>query len=294
MERTGVIGGSGLYELEGFELIESKVVDTPFGRPSDELMIGRLEDREVVFLPRHGKVHQHSPSTVPYRANIYALKTLGVTRIISVSAVGSMKEEIHPGHLVMIDQFIDRTVGRKRTFFDDGIAAHVGFADPISEPLRQVLLGAAKKVEGLTIHDGGSYVCIEGPQFSTRAESHTFRSWGVSVIGMTNLPEARLAREAEIDYATIALSTDYDCWHTEHDAVTVDAVIETLKANVANAKKVIRQALLDIPQETGEWPARKALTHAVMTAPDSISPEIKQKLAPLIGRLVAETEAAGN
>lgn len=286
MERTGVIGGSGLYELDGFELIEQKAVETPFGPPSDELVIGRLEDKEVVFLPRHGRGHRHSPSTVPYRANLYALKTVGVTRVISVSAVGSMKEEIHPGHLVMIDQFIDRTVGRKRTFFDEGVAAHVGFADPISEPLRQILLGAAKKVDGLTVHDGGTYVCIEGPQFSTRAESHTFRSWGVSVIGMTNLPEARLAREAEIDYATIALSTDYDCWHTEHDAVTVDAVVETLQKNVANAKKVIRQAILDIPAETPDWPAREALTHAVMTDPSTIPADVKQKLAPLIGRVV--------
>ena len=287
MERTGVIGGSGLYELEGFELLETKAVETPFGMPSDELMIGRLEEREVVFLPRHGRGHRYSPSTLPYRANLYALKTVGVTRVISVSAVGSMKEEIHPGHVVMIDQFIDRTVGRKRTFFDEGIVAHVGFADPISEPLRQVLLGAARKVEGLTVHDGGTYVCIEGPQFSTRAESHTFRSWGVSVIGMTNLPEARLAREAEIDYATIALSTDYDCWNDAHDAVTVEAVIETLKNNVANAKQVIRHAILDMPEDTSAWPARGALTHAVMTHPDSIPADVKQKLAPLIGRVVS-------
>ncbi|MBL4846291.1 MAG: S-methyl-5'-thioadenosine phosphorylase [Planctomycetes bacterium] len=287
MERTGVIGGSGLYELEGFELIETKAVETPFGAPSDELVIGSLEGREVVFLPRHGRGHRYSPSTLPYRANLYALKSVGVTRVISVSAVGSMKEEITPGDFVMIDQFIDRTVGRKRTFFDEGIVAHVGFADPISEPLRQILLGAARKVEGLKVHDGGSYVCIEGPQFSTRAESHTFRSWGVSVIGMTNLPEARLAREAEIDYATMALATDYDCWHTDHDAVTVEAVIATLKKNVANAKEAIRHAILAIPAETADWPARTALTGAVMTSPDAIAPEVKQKLALLIGRVVS-------
>jgi 5'-methylthioadenosine phosphorylase len=286
MDRTGVIGGSGLYELEGFELTEERAVETPFGPPSDKLMMGTLEGREVVFLPRHGRGHRYSPSNLPYRANIYALKTVGVTRIISVSAVGSMKEEIVPGHVVLVDQFIDRTVGRPRTFFDEGIVAHVAFADPISEPLRQVLLGAAAKVEGLKVHDGGSYVCIEGPQFSTRAESHLFRSWGVSVIGMTNLPEARLAREAEIDYATMALSTDYDCWHAEEEAVTVEGVLDTLRKNVANAKLVIRHAILDMPTDTSDWPAREALTHSIMTAPECFPAASREKLAPLLARVL--------
>lgn len=284
MEITGIIGGSGLYELEGFEVRERRAVETPFGAPSDELVIGELEGRPLAFLPRHGRGHVVSPSNLPYRANIFAMKSIGVTRIISVSAVGSMKEEIVPGHVVLVDQFIDRTVSRARTFFEDGIVGHVGFADPVSEPLRKILVEAAASVEGVTSHDGGTYVCIEGPQFSTRAESNLFRSWGVSVIGMTNLPEARLAMEAEIDYATIALSTDYDCWHTEHDAVTVDAVIETLKKNVANAKKILRAAILAIPTETPDWPARKALTHAVMTAPDKIPAETRAKLAPIIAR----------
>ena len=285
-ERTGVIGGSGLYDLEGFEVLEELEVKTPFGMPSDKLIVGKLEEREVVFLPRHGRGHRYSPSNLPYRANIYALKSVGVTRIISVSAVGSMKEEIVPGHLVMVDQFIDRTVSRERTFFENGIVGHVMFADPVSEPLRQVLLAAAAKVEGLTYHDGGAYVCIEGPQFSTRAESNTFRSWGVSVIGMTNLPEARLAREAEIDYATIALSTDYDCWHEEEEDVSVAGVLETIRKNVANARKVIRHALLDLPEDTPDWPARNALDGAITAAPEAIPDAVHERLGPILGRVM--------
>ncbi|MGE0709052.1 MAG: S-methyl-5'-thioadenosine phosphorylase [Planctomycetota bacterium] len=288
MDRTGVIGGSGLYELEGFEVTERREVKTPYGAPSDELVIGKLEGREVVFLPRHGRRHAFSPSNLPYRANIFALKTLGVNRIISVSAVGSMKEEIVPGHMVLVDQFIDRTLQRPRTFFDEGIVAHVAFADPISEPLRQVLLAAAREVAGVTVHDGGSYVCIEGPQFSTRAESRLFRSWGVSVIGMTNLPEARLAREAEIDYATIALSTDYDCWHEEEEDVTVGGVLETMRKNVENAKQVIRKAILALPADTSGWPARRALSHAIMTGREHFPTATREKLAPLLARVLSE------
>jgi len=283
MEVTGVVGGSGLYELEGFEVTERKQVETPFGSPSDELVLGELEGRKVAFLPRHGRGHRFSPSTLPYRANIYALKSVGVTRVISVSAVGSMKEEIVPGHIVLPDQLIDRTVGRDRTFFDDGVVAHVGFAEPICPDMRAVLVGAAAKT-GVTFHDGGTYVCIEGPQFSTKAESHLFRSWGVSVIGMTNLPEARLAREAELSYATIALSTDYDCWHEEEEAVSVEAVLETIRHNVANARKIVRQAILDLPESTADWPARSALKHAIMTAPEAISAEARQRLGLLIDR----------
>lgn len=285
MEVTGVIGGSGLYELEGFEVLETKTVETPFGPPSADIIIGSLEGRKVAFLPRHGKDHQFSPSTLPYRANIFALKILGVTRIISVSAVGSMKEEIHPGHVVLPDQFIDRTVGRDRTFFDDGIAAHVGFGDPVCARVRATLKDAVSKT-GVPFIDGGTYVCIEGPQFSTRAESLLFRSWGVSVIGMTNLPEARLAREAEICYATVALSTDYDCWNEEEADVTVASVLETLRKNVTNAKTIIRNAILGLPAESGDCACRSALSYAIMTSPESISQETRRKLAPLIGKQI--------
>jgi 5'-methylthioadenosine phosphorylase len=283
MEITGVIGGSGLYELEGFEVAERRAVETPFGAPSAEVIMGELEGRPVAFLPRHGTDHRFSPSTLPYRANIFAFKALGVTRIISVSAVGSMKEEIHPGHVVLPDQFIDRTVGRDRTFFDDGIAAHVGFGDPVCGRVRATLKEAVSQTE-VPFHDGGTYICIEGPQFSTRAESNVFRSWGVSVIGMTNLPEARLAREAELCYATIALSTDYDCWHEEEADVTVESVLETLRNNVANAKQIIRNAILALPEESADCACHTALSHAIMTSPESISPEQRAKLAPLIGR----------
>lgn len=282
MELTGVIGGSGLYELPGFNVTARREVPTPFGMPSDEVIVGELEGRPVAFLPRHGRDHRFNPSQVNYRANIFALKLLGATRVISVSAVGSMKEEIRPGDVVLVDQFIDRTLHRPRTFFEDGIAAHVGFADPICEELRQVLKGAVQKT-GTRYHDGGTYVCIEGPQFSTRAESHLFRSWGVSVIGMTNLPEARLAREAELSYATIALATDYDCWHEEAEDVTVEAVIAVLHKNVDAARRIIREAILAMP-ETSTSPARTALTHAIMTKRDAISPEVLERLAPLIGR----------
>ncbi len=282
MELTGVIGGSGLYELEGFEVTERRAVSTPFGVPSDELVLGTLEGRPVAFLPRHGRGHRYSPTTLPYRANIHALKQVGATRVISVSAVGSMREEVAPGHVVLVDQFIDRTVSRPRTFFDEGVVAHVAFAEPICPRLRAVLVGACAKV-GVPHHDGGTYVCIEGPQFSTRAESLLFRSWGVSVIGMTNLPEARLAREAELSYATIALSTDYDCWHEEEEAVTVDAVLATLRQNVANARKIIRQAILDLPADTSDWPARSALHNAIMTHPEAIAPETRSRLELLIG-----------
>ena len=282
MELTGVIGGSGLYELPGFEVEERRVLETPFGEPSDAIVLGRLEGRPLAFLPRHGRGHRFSPSELPYRANIYALKLLGVTRIISVSAVGSLREEIHPGHVVLVDQFIDRTLHRPRTFFEDGIVAHVGFADPVCPELRQTLLAAAR-AEGVTAHDGGTYVCIEGPQFSTRAESHLFRSWGAHVVGMTNLPEARLAREAEIAYATLALATDYDCWHEEEEAVTVEQVVAVLHKNVDNARRIIRRAILALPPVSTS-PARTALTHAIMTAREAIPADVRQRLAPLIGR----------
>src|SRR5512141_2310634 len=227
----GVIGGSGLYEMEGMTDIAHVTVNTPFGNPSDEYVTGTLEGVRMVFLPRHGKGHRLLPSEVNYRANIYGMKSLGVQRIISVSAVGSMKEEIVPGHIVIPDQFIDRTKGiRKDTFFGNGIVGHVQFADPVCADLSAVLFEAAREA-GATVHRGGAYVCMEGPAFSTRAESHLYRSWGGDVIGMTNLQEAKLAREAEICYATLAMATDYDCWHLEEEAVTVEAVIARLSQN---------------------------------------------------------------
>ncbi len=285
-----MIGGSGLYELEGFEVRERRTVETPFGTPSDELVLGTLDGREIIFLPRHGRGHRFSPSEVPYRANIFAMKQLGVGRIISVSAVGSMREEIHPGHMVLPDQFIDRTLTRARTFFDNGIVAHVAFADPTCAQLRTALKDAAGR-ESVMVHEGGAYVCIEGPQFSTRAESRVFRSWGVSVIGMTNLPEARLAREAEICYSTLALSTDYDCWHESEDDVTVEAVIATLTKNVDNAKRVIRRAILSVdPRNPRTCPCASALKNAIMTRPDAVPMVTKRQLAPLIGRYISIDE----
>ncbi len=288
--RIGVIGGSGLYELEGFEVRERRAVATPFGAPSDELVMGTLEGREIVFLPRHGRGHRYSPSQVPYRANIFALKQVGVGRIISVSAVGSMKEDIKPGHMVLPDQFVDRTVERPRTFFDNGIVAHVAFADPTCTVLRSGLAEAARR-ENVTCHEGGSYICIEGPQFSTRAESRIFRTWGVSVIGMTNLPEARLAREAEICYATLALSTDYDCWHESEEDVSVEVVVATLTRNVDNARRVIRRAILGVDTKAARTcPCANALRHAIMTRPDAVPMVNKRQLAPLIGRYVTIDE----
>jgi 5'-methylthioadenosine phosphorylase len=288
--RIGVIGGSGLYELEGFEVRERRTITTPFGTPSDELVLGTLEGRELIFLPRHGRGHRFAPTDVPYRANIFAMKALGVGRIISISAVGSMKEEIKPGHMVLPDQFIDRTVGRSRTFFDNGIVAHVSFADPTCSELRGTLRDACAR-ENIVAHDGGTYICIEGPQFSTRAESRVFRTWGVSVIGMTNLPEARLAREAEICYSTVALSTDYDCWHETEEDVSVEAVIAVLSKNVENAKRIIRRAILGIDPKTPRACAcSNALRHAIMTRSDAVPMVTKRALAPLIGRYISIDE----
>ncbi|MFT4977084.1 MAG: 5'-methylthioadenosine phosphorylase [Myxococcota bacterium] len=282
--RIGIIGGSGLYEMEGLTDIREQEVDTPFGAPSGAYLIGRLEGVagvELVFLPRHGRGHTLTPSEVPYRANIFGMKVLGVSWIISVSAVGSLKEEIVPGHVVAIDQFIDRTKGRASSFFDNGIVAHVGFGDPVCGALRGYLLDAAREADA-TIHDGGTYVCMEGPAFSTRAESNLYRSWGASVIGMTNLPEAKLAREAEISYATLAMATDYDCWYEGHDDVTVDQVIAVLMANVALAKQIVRNAIPLIAGHGGPAPMSDALNHAIITSKDAIPAERIEALAPLI------------
>ncbi len=278
----GVIGGSGLYEMPGLERLREVRVYTPFGDPSDALIEGWLGEQQLFFLPRHGRGHRLTPTEIPYQANIWALKSVGVTDIVSVSAVGSMREDIHPGDMVLVDQFIDRTTSRPRTFFDRGVVAHVGFADPVSLRVHAALKRACEHVH-VRHHNAGAYVCIEGPQFSTRAESHTFRTWpGVAVIGMTNLPEARLAREAEIPYATLALATDYDCWHEGHDAVTVEQVIATLHANIANAQKIIRAIAMDPPH--GPCPSQEALKFAIMTAPAVIPPEVRERLGLFIDK----------
>lgn len=292
--RIGVIGGSGLYAMEGLAHLREERVSTPYGDPSDAYMIGAVEGVhqagtkepvELVFLPRHGRGHRFTPSEVPYRANIYGMKKLGVSWIISVSAVGSLREDIAPGHVVVIDQFIDKTHGRAGTFFGNGVVAHVAFGDPVCPTLRTMLLQGARQA-GATVHDGGTYVCMEGPAFSTRAESNLHRSWGASVIGMTNMPEAKLAREAEISYATLAMSTDYDCWHEEHDAVTVDQVIAVLTANVSLSKRIIQAAVPLIAAYDGPAPQSSALKNAILTPASAITAEAKQRLDLLIGKYV--------
>jgi len=284
----GVIGGSGLYEMEGLTDLQDVTLDTPFGAPSDSYVTGMLGDVKLVFLPRHGRGHRLLPSEVPYRANIYGMKQLGVQRIISVSAVGSMKEEIVPGHIVIPDQFFDRTQGKRAsTFFGDGVVAHVQFADPVCRDLSAVLADAARKV-GATVHQGGTYICIEGPNFSTRAESNVYRSWGVDVIGMTNIPEARLAREAEICYATVALATDYDCWHESHDDVSIEAILAIIRQNVATARSIIKAAVGQL-QQPPVCACGEALKYAVITDPARIPPRTAQKLDLLIGRHLPKT-----
>ena len=278
----GVIGGSGLYEMEGLTDVEEVALATPFGAPSDAYITGRLGDVKLVFLPRHGRGHRISPSELNFRANIWGLKRLGVQRILSVSAVGSMREDIQPGEFVVIDQFFDRTRHRPDTFFTDGVVAHVMFADPVCDDLRQHLLKAGEGLD-IKVHDGGCYINMEGPQFSTRAESKTYRKWGVDVIGMTNLAEAKLAREAEMCYATIAMATDYDCWHEGHDDVTVEAVLKIVAQNVGNAKSLLAKAipLAGSPPKCG---CGDSLAHAIMTAPDKIGPEARERLGLLIDR----------
>ncbi len=280
----GVIGGSGLYDMPGLVDVERRAVSTPWGLPSDELVIGTLAGTRTAFLPRHGRGHRFSPSEVPYRANIAALKLLGCEMIVSVSAVGSLKAEIAPGHLVVVDQFIDRTEGRPRTFFGDGVVGHVSFGDPVCGVLRPILLDAARASGAPTV-DGGCYVCIEGPTFSTKAESHLHRSWGASVVGMTNLPEARLAREAGMSYATLALATDYDCWHEGEEHVSVEAVVAVLKQNVAVAQRVIRGVAerLAGPGAPAASPFAGIARGAVMTAPEAMPREARRRLAAILG-----------
>ena len=279
----GVIGGSGLYEIEGLSEIEEVKISTPFGDPSDLYITGMLDGVKMVFLPRHGRGHQFLPSEVNYRANVYGMKKLGVDRIISISAVGSMKEEIVPGHIVIPDQFFDRTQGKRAsTFFGGGIAGHVQFADPICTDLSALVYAAAVEA-GATVHKGGTYICIEGPNFSTRAESNIYRSWGVDIIGMTNIPEARLAREAEICYTTVALATDYDCWYEGHDDVSVEAVIAVIKQNVEMARNIIKLAAGKVAK-TRSCNCEEASRYAVMSKAEMIPEKTRNNLDLIIGK----------
>ena len=283
-ERLGIIGGSGLYDMGGLSKRKSITVLTPFGKPSGPLRVGEFSGCPVVFLARHGQGHCLLPSEINYRANIYALKKLGVTKILAASAVGSLREEIHPRDFVIPDQFVDRTTRREGTFFGNGIAAHVSFADPFCKSLRQALIKICKAL-GLRVHEKGTYINMEGPAFSTRAESELYRQWGMDIIGMTNLVEAKLAREAEICYATMAMVTDYDCWHEHHEAVTVEGVLENLIANAGNARNVIKEFIRAMPQicETG---CRRALSKAIITDPKKMPARIKRKLRLLIGKYI--------
>jgi len=282
---VGVIGGSGLYDIEGLTSARSIRVRTPFGAPSDAITVGSLEGVRVAFLSRHGRGHLLNPSGINYRANIFALKSLGVSHVISVSAVGSMKESIQPGDVAVPDQFIDLTKRRVSTFFDEGIVAHVAFGEPVCAELRQALLSAGERV-GATLHRTGTYLCMEGPQFSTKAESRLYRQWGVDVIGMTNMPEAKLAREAELCYATMALVTDYDCWHETEEAVTVEAVLGTLHRNVALAKQILRAVMPSFANPI-DCPCHRALDHAILTAPNRIPSAARKKLSLLIDRALS-------
>lgn len=287
---VGVIGGSGLYEIEGLTGVRSIRVRTPFGAPSDAIKVGMLEGIRVAFLSRHGQGHLLNPSEINYRANIFALKSLGVSHVISVSAVGSMKESIHPGDVVMPDQFIDLTKRRVSTFFERGLVAHVAFGEPICAELGRALRAAGERV-GATLHARGTYVCMEGPQFSTKAESRLYRQWGVDVIGMTNMPEAKLAREAELCYATLALVTDYDCWHETEEAVTVEAVLDTLHRNVALAKQILRTVMPSFAHPI-ECACHRALDHAILTAPKRIPAPVRKKLSVLIDRALTPQKGA--
>jgi 5'-methylthioadenosine phosphorylase len=279
---VGVIGGSGLYEMEGLEEVQTISLKTPFGEPSDSFIVGRLEGVKIAFLPRHGKGHRIQPSSLNFRANIYGMKILGVEWIIGVSAVGSMKESLHPGDMVIPNQYIDRTIHRPNTFFSDGIVCHISFADPVCPVLSQILSQAGEKV-GATVHKDGTYLCIEGPQFSTRAESRLYRTWGVDIIGMTNLPEAKLAREAEICYATIAFVTDYDCWHEEKEDVSVGDILRILAQSTKIAKSTIRNAVKNLPEKR-DCICATALKYALITSKKLIPEKTKKDLEPIIGK----------
>ncbi|MBD2013722.1 S-methyl-5'-thioadenosine phosphorylase [Microcoleus sp. FACHB-53] len=282
--KIGIIGGSGLYKMEALKDVEEVFLDTPFGTPSDALIVGTLEGTRVAFLARHGRNHHLMPSELPFRANIHAMKQVGVEYLISASAVGSLKEEAKPLDMVVPDQFIDRTKNRISTFFGDGIVAHIAFGDPVCHQLAGVLADAVASLElpNVTLHRGGTYVCMEGPAFSTKAESHLYRSWGATIIGMTNLPEAKLAREAEIAYATLALVTDYDCWHPDHDSVTVEMVIANLHRNATNAQKVIQETVRRLTENPPASEAHSALKYAILTQLDKVPAATKEKLGLLL------------
>ncbi len=284
----GVIGGSGLYEIDGLEDAQSVTIDTPWGAPSDALVEGRVGEVEFVFLPRHGKGHRLTPTSVPYRANIDALKRLGCTDVLSISACGSLQEQYAPGEFVMIDQFIDRTFAREKSFFGPGMVAHVSMADPICSRLSQ-LAGDAAEAAGAKVHRGGTYLAMEGPQFSSRAERHMYRGWGCDVIGMTNMPEAKLAREAELPYATIAMVTDYDCWRADEAAVEVTNVLEVMAANTSKAKAAIgllAQRLQDTPRTMSPQGIETCLDFAMITAPDARDPDKLSQLDAVAGRVL--------
>lgn len=284
--RHGIIGGSGLYKMDGLEDVREIAIDTPFGRPSDAIAIGRLEGVEVAFLARHGRGHSILPTEIPFRANIWAMKSLGVDYLLSVSAVGSLKEQLAPRHMVLPDQFIDLTRQRAGTFFGEGAVAHIGFSHPVCAALSGVLAQAFddSKLPGAVLHRGGTYVCIEGPAFSTYAESQLYRSWGASVIGMSNMPEARLAREAEIAYATLALVTDFDCWHPGHDAVTAEIAIGNLMHNAVNAQEVLRACIKRLAANPPSSLAHTALAAALVTRPAAMPAATREKLAPILDK----------
>lgn len=278
----GIIGGSGLYAMPGFDQQEEVVVETPFGLPSEAIVTGALAGRRVAFLSRHGRGHRLAPSELNFRANIMALKLLGCQRIVSLSAVGSLKEEHRPGEFVVIDQFVDRTMGRVSTFFGNGVVAHVSFADPVC-PEMAGFVAEACQAEGVTAKRGGTYLCMEGPAFSTKAESNLYRSWGMDVIGMTNLQEAKLAREAEMCYTTVAMVTDYDCWHPHHEAVTVSEILAVLHQNAANAAKVVAATVARVP-EARQCKCGTALRSALITDRALIPEATKERLRPILGR----------
>jgi 5'-methylthioadenosine phosphorylase len=282
--KIGIIGGSGLYKMEALKDVEEVQLETPFGSPSDALIVGTLDGTSVAFLARHGRNHHLTPSELPFRANIHAMKQLGVEYLVSASAVGSLKEEAKPLDMVVPDQFIDRTKNRVSSFFGEGIVAHIAFADPVCNNLAGVVADAVASLElpDVTLHRGGTYVCMEGPAFSTKAESHLYRSWGATVIGMTNLPEAKLAREAEIAYATLALVTDYDCWHPDHDSVTVEMVIANLQRNATNAQKVIQETVRRLAENPPVSEAHSALKFAILTRLEKVPAATKEKLGLLL------------
>jgi 5'-methylthioadenosine phosphorylase len=285
MGKIGIIGGSGLYQIEGFQNVKEIAVTTPFGKTSDKLTVGILEGKEVVFLPRHGKGHRINPSEVNYRANIYAMKKLGVNRILSVTACGSLREDLKPLDFVLPDQFVDRTnQARQMTFFEKGIVAHVSFADPVCTALRQIVQKGIKDL-GLNVHFGGTYLNMEGPAFSTRAESNLYRSWGMDIIGMTNMSEAKLAREAEICFATLASITDYDCWYKSKEEVTLEMVMQNFFKNVENSRKIIKRVIRDIPDNI-ECSCSSAVANAIVTDKKLIPARVKKDLQPIIGKYI--------